>query len=160
MTVIIDTNAVSITFDSKNTRHSEFKPVVDHLLDRGSRVKLVYGGTKYLQEVNNFRKFITLFAELNRIRKLVKIPCNVVDAKHAEIDQLNLKKGRSLADDRYNDGHILALAITSRSKLIVTSDRRSIDFLKERCFYEHVSHIPSFYTSDRNEDMLSNPAYF
>lgn len=159
MSIIIDTNAVSITFDSTNKRHPEFKPVVKHLLDKRSRVKLVYGGTKYLSEVNNFKRFITLFGELDKIRKLQRISCALVDAKCEEIEKILKKKGWDSKDDRYNDGHILALVIASKTKLVITSDKKSIDFLRERCFYEHPSHIPGFYTSDRNQDMLSNPDY-
>ena len=160
MSIIIDTNVVAVTFDYENDKHAEFKPVINHLLDRTSKVKLVYGGTKYLKEVDNFKNYLGLLAELSRIRKVVRVPCERVNAKLKEIEDKLREKGRDCASDKYNDGHIMALAITSGTRIIVTSDKRSMPFLRERCFYQHSSHIPKFYTSAKNAKMLSDPAYF
>jgi hypothetical protein len=49
MCIIIDTNRFSSIFEEENSDHDEFKPILDWIIF--GKGKIVYGGTKYKQEL-------------------------------------------------------------------------------------------------------------
>jgi predicted nucleic acid-binding protein len=161
MGLIIDTNAVAMVFNSENSRHKEFKPVLDCLINRKTKSKLVYGGNKYLEEVNNFKAHLKLLVLLNQLGKTIKLDDTKVNNKQDEIEKELIKKGFDpINDDKYNDCHILAMAILSKTKVIVSNDMKSKPLICDKKYYSRSKHIPVFYTSLRNNRILKNPIYF
>lgn len=160
MGVIIDTNVVSMVFDSKNANHNEFKPVLDSLLNRKAKCKLVYGGTKYRQEVNSFKKHLDLLVTLNQLGKTIILNDDEVDIKQKEIENALIAQGKDpINDDNYNDCHIVAMAAVGKAKVIISNDYKSIPLIRTREYYKHTKYVPVFYTSSRNIRLIQDPSY-
>ena len=71
MCIIIDTNALASVFDVDSSNHENFKPVYDWIFN--NKGKVVYGGTKYKEELKNSYRYLKLFGQLSRIRKTIEI---------------------------------------------------------------------------------------
>jgi len=145
MCIIIDANTFSSVFSEKASDHSEFKPVKDWII-RG-KGKLVYGGTKYGDELKAARGYLRLFVEFDKIGKTVKVCAASVDQVQQRLEQL-------VNDDGFDDAHLVAIAIVSGCKLICSKDRSSYPFLKRHDIYPSHIHRPRIYSGIRNKDLL------
>ncbi len=121
MCVIIDACCLSKVFETSNRDHSNFTPILQWLHEGSGR--MIYGGTKYGEELKRMPKVRRHMVELGRKGKLVRLETERVDSM-----ALNLK--RTVAHRDFNDEHLVALVITSRCCVVCTDDQKAIDYLK------------------------------
>lgn len=102
--------------------HDDFSPVLAALL-KGS-AKLVYGGSKLLQEYNRVDDVRRLILRLDQAGRTLKI-------KSAEVDQRQneLEEAKACTSD---DPHVIALAQISGTRLLCTHDQALHDDFKNR----------------------------
>ena len=108
MCAIIDANVRHEVFGDNQSPAGKF--FLNWLLDKGG-ARLAVGG-KLWAELNSYRKFQPLFADLLRRSKVVKCNDDSVNAEAALIDDVC----------QSNDSHILALARISGARLLYTND--------------------------------------
>lgn len=126
MSIIIDTNVIPKVFNPDDSKHPFFKPIFDWI-DFGSGI-LIYGGTKYINELNKMDKYAKLIKLYKDRRKALEVDRNEVDEKEAFIKTIEI-------NNNFNDHHLIAIVIVSRVGLICTEDHNAIPYLKNRCFY-------------------------
>jgi hypothetical protein len=153
MCIVIDTNCFVHVFSIDSKRHPEFKPVYDWLIK--GRGKIVYGGSKYRDELKLARKFIPIFAEFSRKNKLVRVPDEDVDEYEEGVkEKLVINGVDHIHDERYNDSHLIAIFSISGCKLLCSNDNKSFAFINDKQYYKKDRKPPSFYTSKRNANLL------
>ena len=108
MCAIIDTNVGHEVFGNNQSPAGKF--FLNWLLNKGG-AKLAVGG-KLWAELNSYRKFQPLFADLLRRSKVVKCDDDSVNAEAALIDDVC----------RSNDSHVIALARVSGARLLYSND--------------------------------------
>jgi hypothetical protein len=91
MCIVIDTNTLASVFVRSSAKHNEFKPVLDWI--EFGRGQIVFGGTRYLQEIKGYHK---LFTELRRANKAIPVSNDRVDL---ETDRVGLL----VQDPNFND---------------------------------------------------------
>jgi len=117
MCLVIDANCFALVF-SKTA--NGFTPVRVWIYK--GRGRMIYGGTKYNQELAA-AGMLPLLKELSTSRRAAHISNVTVDTIAAE---LKLK----FPARKFNDEHIVALVIASRCRVVCTHDRTAIDYLK------------------------------
>lgn len=148
MAIIIDANCLSRVFDKTNAEHEEFAPVLDWIVN--GKGKLVYGGTKYLEELAKVKKIHSLINLLKDTRKKVEVmDKSDVDAEEKRIKEL-------IPDEDFDDPHIAALVSVSKCRLLCSSDTRSEPYLLRKDIYPKGVKPPKFYKGKQNEDLLSD----
>lgn len=145
MAIIVDTNCFSRVFCRSDKEHSEFAPVLDWLVSGNGF--LVYGGSKYKQELMKARKFIPFFKLLNNYKKLFKF-------EDAPIDQLQMKYEQMIHDPDFDDPHLPAIVVVSKCRLICSKDFRSIPFVTSPSLYPKRFHVPHYYTGLKDRGLL------
>ena len=143
MCIIIDANTLPSVFDSNAANHIEFKHVLDWI--NNGKGKLVYGGTKYKQELN--RNYLKLFSIYSRARKAVL--CN-----DGEVDAETKKVAAVIQHPDFDDPHLVALLRVSGCKLICSLDERAYTYFHHKSFFTPASTRPKIYKSSRNADLL------
>lgn len=144
MCIIIDTNTLSHVFNKNDERHSEFKPVLDWIIN--GQGKVVYGGTKYLAEIGP--RLIPFLAALRAANKAVKVDDAVVDSETAKVSSV-------IQHDDFGDQHIVALLLKSGCKLICSLDARAYPYFQHQEFFS-AKKRPKIYSGSRNADLLCN----
>jgi len=126
MCLVIDTGCIPKVFDPTNREHGRFIPVWEWI--NSGRGYMIYGGTKYLTELNRLSRYLRLIAELNRKGRLVIISKTQVDQVSVEIKQ---KINKSDLDDE----HLMVIVIVSRCMVVCTDDLMAIPYLKMTDIY-------------------------
>lgn len=145
MCVIVDTNCLASVFDTNSAKHNEFRPVLEWVLS--GKGKLVYGGTKYIQELSK-TKYLKLFNILNaKTKKVVIVDKGKVDQEQSRIEHL-------IIDPDFDDPHLPAIVIVSKCEVICSEDTRSVRFVTDNKLYPKGINIPKYYTSIRNKNLL------
>jgi predicted nucleic acid-binding protein len=149
MCIVIDTNTWSSVIDSSSTDHSEFKPVYDWIFGEGSKGKIVYRGTTYLNETPA------------KYRKLLKYCADIGKAKGVSLDEVDFIESelkQKIQHRDFDDPHIVAIIIASKCKLICTNEQRAIPFFKDkdRILYPKRFNIPKIYHNASNKDLLTD----
>lgn len=145
MCIVVDTNTFSEVFNKSNSNHKEFELVLDWILKRNA--VLVYGGSKYMQELKLASKYRKIFILLNKVNKTRKITDDLVDDEEERIDSISNKKD-------FNDKHLAAIVIVSKCRLICSKDSSSFKYLKDSSIYRGKAKKPLFYTRKENADLL------
>lgn len=145
--MIIDSCCIAVVFDVSNKNHADFEPVRKCILT--GRGFVVYGGTKYKRELADMPRYVQLFLELERSRKTIRVSDERVDAEEK-------RAARLCSDPEFNDAHLVALVNVSRCRLVCTSDRPAVRFLKMPIFYESKNDRPRIYSGPRNAELLKN----
>ena len=146
MCVIVDTNCFASVFDSTSARHSEFSPILDWIIN--GKGKLIYGGSKYIQELEKSKKYLKIFSLLNsKAKKVVVVDRQKVDEEQSRIENL-------VIDPDFDDPHLPAIVIVAKCEIICTEDTRSVRFITDGRLYPKGVSIPKYYTSRRNTDLL------
>lgn len=123
MCIIIDTNTLGPVFNVENAHHLNFKPVYNWIfLGPG---KVVYGGTKYLEEIAKYRK---LFKILKDIGKAVSIDT-------AKVDHHTTITSKAIIDKDFDDQHLVGLLLASKCRLICSDDKRAYPFFTHSLFF-------------------------
>lgn len=108
MCLIVDANMFGDFFKSV-----EFRDAANWVTNGPGKV--VYGGSKYKQELARSERTLRALSELNKQGKVVKLPDTSVDARQATVEAR-----RDLHSD---DPHIIAIVIESGCKILCTLDR-------------------------------------
>ena len=110
MCIVIDTCTFASVFDPNSRKHNDFRPVRRWIVSGNGKV--VYGGTKYKQELRKTSKYLRIIAELSKASRVVAIPDESVDAKQREIE-------KAFNHRDFDDPHIVAIVIVSGCRLIL-----------------------------------------
>jgi len=145
MAIIIDTNCFANVFKRNSDKHEEFKPVLDWILT--GKGLIVYGGTKYFEELKKASKYL-------KILRLFKEQNKVVVGDRNEIDKVEAKNKELINDEDFDDPHLPAIAIVTKCMLICSVDNRSIKHVKNPVLYPDGFSCPSYYTGKRNSGLL------
>ena len=145
MCIVIDTNTFSSVFDESSSLHSEFRPVFEWIYRR--KGKVVYGGTKYRNELRKATKFLRLFGEFKKVNKVVEIEHEAVDREQERLEA-------ECQHPDFDDAHLIAIVILSGCLLICTSDRKAHPFIKNADFYPRHVKRPKIYSKKSNADLL------
>lgn len=143
MPIIIDVNSIPAVFGPDSSDHSDFEPVKNWI--ENGRGKMVYGGTKYIQELMLMRRYLTVLSQLRTARKIVVLKNEKVDADCEQVC--------SICGD-FNDPHLVAIARVSGCRLICSKDREAYPFLVQRSFYQGICETPKIYSGSQNRDLL------
>lgn len=146
MCVIIDTNSFHCVFDKSSQEHKEFEPILKWIID--GKGKIVYGGTKYIEELKQTPKYLKIVGQLNRISKVVRLSTESVDNYQNNIE-------KQLKHKDFDDPHLVAIAYISKCRIICSNDKRAYPFLDKKLFYPNNSPRPKIYSSYRNANLLS-----
>jgi rRNA-processing protein FCF1 len=147
MCIIIDTNSFASVFNRKSSDHDQFQPIKNWIYNGSGG--LVYGGTKYLTELEQSEKYLKIFVELGNIRKATILNKEKVDRMEVDIKEKN-------ANPDFNDTHIVAIVIISGCRIVCTKDSSSDIFLKDKRFYPKNFKVPKIYRGKKNVHLISN----
>lgn len=147
MAIIVDTNCFSRVFCRKNKEHSEFKPILDWIIN-GSGF-LVYGGSKYKEELFKAASFKKFFRLLKDYKKAINFPDD-------QIDEYQKKYEIKIKDKDFDDPHLPAIVLVSKCRLVCTRDLRSQPFVTSSDNYPKRFHTPKYYTGRKDEYLLCN----
>ncbi len=145
MCIVIDINTFSMVFDETNANHGNFKPIKEWLRRRQGFV--VFGGTKYLQELKHNHKHMGIINQLRKAGLAVRIDDGAVDQREALVKQL-------CTESSCNDHHIIALLGVSGSYILSSLDAESYPYIKDRRLYPGGSRKVRIYSSSRNKRLL------
>ncbi|MCC6631638.1 MAG: hypothetical protein IT482_06180 [Gammaproteobacteria bacterium] len=146
MCVIVDSCSLAKVFDTGNAEHANFAPVREWVMN--GRGKVVFGGTKFKDELKRASRYMALLVELGRQRKTVSIPDADVDRHEGQVNAIYNHKG-------FNDSHLAAIVRASKCRLICTCDTAAVPHLKRTDIYAGVCGKPKFYLKLRNRDLLN-----
>lgn len=147
MCIVIDVNVISALFNKNNNDHSNFIPLLEWLVV--GKGKMVYGGTKYKEELKFLAKYFAIISELRRAGKVIEVEKTKVDQFQEDIEQNN-------SDTNFNDQHIVAIVAISKCKLVCSCDQNSFQYIKDRRFYPSNVRPPKIYCNYRNRDLLND----
>jgi hypothetical protein len=145
MCIVIDTNRIPSIFNPKVSDHREFKPVLKWM--RSRKKGMVYGGTKYREELFRLRGYSSVLEEMGRAGLVHEIDDKMVD----EVEKQLIGK---TSHAKFNDHAIIAIVIVSRCKLLCSSDKKSFPFIKEKSLYPAGYEPPRIYSGFGNRKML------
>lgn len=147
MPIIIDTNCIANVFEQNSARHSEFSDVLKWI--RSGKGIMVYGGTKYINELKKTPKYLKIIKLLKESNKVFEGDMDKIDKYQCFVE--------SLSDDSdFDDPHLVAISVVTNCLLICSEDRRSIKHVKDKKYYPKNSKVPSYYTSSNNSNLLSD----
>jgi hypothetical protein len=147
MCIVIDTNTFASVFDRESEKHPDFKPVLDWIIFGNG--KAVIGGSKYREELRRSHKYLRIFIELSKKRKVMSIDDESVDKIQVEIEKKHNDKG-------FNDPHIPAIIIASGCRLICSGDKVAYQFFKRKNIYPKNIVRPKIYSKASNADLLND----
>lgn len=145
MCLIIDINTLSCVFNESNSDYHEFKAVKEWVLNRNG--KIVYGGTKYINELKKAPHYLKLFTHLND-------DGNVVRLSDAKVDLHQEKIELEINDPKFNDPHIIAIIIESKCKILCSKDKDSYPYIQEKAHYPKGVKPPKIYSNKSNRTLL------
>ena len=145
--VILDTNCFSRVFNQKDMNHPQFASFLEWLCDGPGF--LVYGGSRYFSELKKAEKYLRVFSILHRYNK-----ARVYNKE--QIDNEADRVSRMIEHQDFDDPHLAAIVIVSRSEVICTTDARCFPFLKRKDIYDGKAKCPKFYTGERCNNLLSS----
>lgn len=149
MAIIIDTNCFSHVFNGSDKRHQDFVPVLDWII-KGQGF-IVYGGSKYIQELKKCRKYHKVFNLLKDLKKVLylKEKDRYIDKK---MEELYDKYG----NEDFDDPHLPAIALATKCKLICSVDTRSMPYVKSSKMYPKGYTPPQYYTGKKEKHLLND----
>ncbi len=149
--IIVDINTLASVFKDNSSDHEQFKPVQRHITTMKS--KLIIGGTKFQEELEENREFIKLLKIMKDRRQVVEADTSIVDSLHQRIED-------AFNDPKFDDKHIVALCYVTGARLVCTKDTTLQSYLKERHFYNRRKTIPKIYNSASPATTVPTGRYF
>ncbi|MBN1126589.1 MAG: hypothetical protein JXA82_16400 [Sedimentisphaerales bacterium] len=147
--IVIDANVISAVFNNQNQQHMDFAPVLSCL--RKGKGRFVYGGTKYINELNTFQnpRYISIFVELDNKRRRVKLCQNKVDNITAELET-------TWTGSRYDDHHIAAIVIVGHCDIVCSVESKVHNLVLKNEVYEPYDGVrrPSVYQNQSHRHLL------
>ncbi|APC41039.1 type II toxin-antitoxin system VapC family toxin [Clostridium estertheticum] len=145
MCIIIDTNVFASVFNCSSAEHEDFKPVLDWIT-KGSG-KAVIGGNTYRTELKKAKRYLKLFTLLASCNKIIHVD-------DAEVDQIEINLKKQLVHRDFDDPHLIALTIVSKTKLICSGDARAYKYIKDPNLYPKCFNRPKIYKGKENKNLL------
>jgi len=145
MCIVIDVNRVPSVLNPKSSDHVEFQPILDWIDRR--RTKIVYGGTKYTDELSKMKRYFAILTEMKRAGIIEVLDKVTVDLEQANINQRTTHKN-------FNDQAIVAIIIVSRCRLLCSNDTSSLTFVRARNLYPRGIEPPKIYRDRRDRRQL------
>ena len=143
--IIIDTCTLSSVFVPENIDHIQFEDVYKAI--KMGRCRIVYGGTKYIDELSKVRSIIPLILALSKQNKVRVLDSKEVDKKQRRVESI-------VANPKFNDPHLPAIALVGNCHLICTKDKECMEYIKDKRLYPTHFKVPAFYSSKRNRQLL------
>jgi hypothetical protein len=101
---------------------------------------MIYGGTKYSEELRKLSVIFALVGELERKGRTVVLP-------GAEVDRIAAELKVQFPENAFNDEHIVAIVIASRCRVVCTLDRGAMSYLRSNAvFTPYKVKRPSIYS--------------
>jgi hypothetical protein len=145
MCLIVDTNVFHSVFRTDACDHADFAPVLDWIMNGPGF--LVYGGTKYNEELKRAPRYLSIFIELKKQRRVKEVKGVLVDKQEQIV--------RHLVDsDKCDDFHIIAIFRVSGCILFCSNDARADCFIKDKRLYEKGQKPPSIYRKRTHRKLL------
>jgi predicted nucleic acid-binding protein len=145
MCVVVDTNKLSNVFNKNDSDHKNFSLVREYIL--AGKCVLVFGGTKFLNELEGSINYLRLVNTLKDTNKAVKIHNDPVDKEFDRISKL-------VKDTDCDDAHVIALLSASGCELICSGDKRANKYFKNKCLYTNKKMKIKIFSSNRNVSLL------
>ena len=146
MCLVVDANVFSSVFKPDSCNHAEFADVLRWItVGRGF---LVYGGTKYNNELKNAKHYLGVFSELKKKGKAKEVNRILVD-EHEEVVK-NL-----VGHKKCDDFHIIAIFRVSGCLVFCSNDARADCYIKDKKLYEKGQCPPSIYRKGTHRKLLS-----
>lgn len=121
MCVVVDSDCLSRVFNTGNSQHPEFEPLLKWILKKEG--KLVYGGSKYERELHRTGNILKIIVQLRIAGKVV-----IADTK--SIDQLENDIRAKVKGMNFNDHHLAAIVFHTGCKIVCTKDQGAMDLLR------------------------------
>ena len=147
MCIVLDANVFPEFFDSKNPSYNSYTKLRKWIFD--GKGKLIFGGTKYREEVGEIRTFIGILASLERAGKIVQLD-------DEEVDRIQLEVRAIEKSARFDDPHLVAIILCSKCRVICTNDKRAFPYLKDLRFFKRAADRPRIYSDDKNYQLINN----
>jgi hypothetical protein len=147
MPLIVDTNCLANVFEKKSAKHDEFWPVLNWILN--GKGLLIYGGSKYMNELKKTPKYLPIIRYLTEIGKAVK-------GDEKKIDKYEERNKKLITDPDFDDPHLAAIVLDTRCRIICSEDKRSVRFIQNPILYPSRFTCPSYYVGKRNVDLLTD----
>lgn len=152
MCLVVDACSFSHVFNLRDKRHGSFEPVFNWVFF-GNGGGLIYGGTKYSEEVDfTSDTYRQLLVELDRKGRMFEVCTKCVDYIEAQL------KAALPDDPDFDDPHIVALVIVSKCCVVCTDEHRGPRAWKRRDLYPNGMNPPKIYMAIRNANILRNNA--
>jgi len=147
MCLVLDVNSFHRMFDSTSVGYAEFTPLRKWLYDRQKKTSLVIGGTTYRQELRKLSKYLKFISELRRVRKVIFVRDDVVDAEEKRVSGIVNQKA-------FDDPHIVGLFCASGCIVFASYDKRADHYIKMKTLYPKGQQRPKIFRCKKNVSML------
>lgn len=147
--ILLDTNCFAHVFNRSDKEHEDFEDFLSWLCYGPGY--LVYGGSKYFNELRNTERYRKVFTLLHTYNKVLVYDSDDIDLEQERIEHI-------IKDPDFDDPHLPAILIVSKCRVLCTRDSRSFPFLSRKDIYEGKVKCPKFYTGNRCANLLS-PTY-
>ena len=128
MCIVIDADVFSSIANEEASTHSEFRPLFEWI--SFGKGKVVYGGSKYGEEIACNSKFREWLFQLEKKNKTVCIDKGSVDITRGYLQG-------NVSGSNYNDHHIVAIIIVSGCKLVCSLDKGLHDLI-DICYQQRL----------------------
>ena len=145
MCVVLDINILSAVFSKQNALHADFEPVGKWIIS--GKGKIVFGGTKYRDELRKARWMLGLLVELGKMRKIVMLDDSMVDAAERAARLIE-----GAAD--FDDPHLVAIFRVSGCRLLCSHDIPAGKYVQQKRFYPATHTLPSIYKRRSHQTLL------
>jgi len=147
MCIVIDANTLAPVFNDRCDLHSDFKLIKKWIFDGNGF--LIFGGTKYKNELKKAYRYLKLIRRLKDIHKAIEVCQRMVDMKEKDI--ITQTKGTSC-----NDQHIIAIFCVSKCILYCSKDSSSDVYIKDQKYYQKGHKRPKIYRSSKNSNLIND----
>lgn len=147
MCIVIDVNKIPSVFNPNTNDHLEFQPILDCVRTHGA--KIVYGGTKYKNELLKMPNYYGILVEMKKAGQVHEADEKTVNAIQQQID-------KKTQHTHFNDQAIVAIVIVSNCRFICSSDQAAYPFFKSKSLYPPHFKLPVIYTRVAHKKLLNN----
>ncbi len=147
MCIVIDKNTLANVFNKRDSKHFEFEPVYDWIINK--RGKIIMGGSTYKKELRDSGSYLRLIRNLSTANK-------VFYSNDKEVDDYEEMIIEKINDPRCDDAHLIAILAISKCFLLCTNDMRSKKYLRNKEFYPPNARKTKFYTNQKSASILDD----
>lgn len=145
MCIVIDANVWCCVFRPDGSHHADYSAVLQWItLGQGF---IVYGGSKYRQELRRAPRYLPIFLELRKQGRAKEINQAVVDTHEVEVK-------RVVDTPQCDDTHLIAIFRASGCRLLCSNDQRADVYIKNPRYYLPRQKPPSIYRSAQHRPLL------